>query len=175
MDGRGAPRLSDEMLAACGLSRDNMPALFEGCEVTGSLRPAVAQSWNMPEALVVAGGGDNAAGAVGVAWRMRARRCCRWGPPASTCRQRRLSEQAGKRRTQFRHALPGRWHLMSVMLSAASCLDWAATLTGLGTVPALIAAAEAANDDADPVWFLPYLSGERTPHNNPQAKGVFSA
>jgi sugar (pentulose or hexulose) kinase len=62
---------------------------------------------------------------------------------------------------------------MSVMLSAASCLDWAATLTGLGTVPALIAAAEAANDDADPVWFLPYLSGERTPHNNPQAKGVF--
>jgi xylulokinase len=73
----------------------------------------------------------------------------------------------------FCHALPGRWHLMSVMLSAASCLDWAATLTGLGTVPALIAAAEAANDDADPVWFLPYLSGERTPHNNPQAKGVF--
>ncbi|STW66708.1 Xylulose kinase [Klebsiella michiganensis] len=57
---------SDEMLAACGLSRDNMPALFEGCEVTGSLRPAVAQSWNMPEALVVAGGSDNAAGAVGV-------------------------------------------------------------------------------------------------------------
>jgi xylulokinase len=75
---------SDEMLAACGLSRDNMPALFEGCEVTGSLRPAVAQSWNMPEALVVAGGGDNAAGRWVLAWRMRARRCCRWGPPAST-------------------------------------------------------------------------------------------
>lgn len=73
----------------------------------------------------------------------------------------------------FCHALPERWHLMSVMLSAASCLDWAATLTGLETVPALIDAAQQADDTADPIWFLPYLSGERTPHNNPQAKGVF--
>jgi xylulokinase len=62
---------------------------------------------------------------------------------------------------------------MSVMLSAASCLDWAAKLTGLGTVPALLAAAESASENADPIWFLPYLSGERTPHNNPHAKGVF--
>ena len=73
----------------------------------------------------------------------------------------------------FCHALPGRWHLMSVMLSAASCLDWAAKLTGLGSVPALISAAEQADDNAGDLWFLPYLSGERTPHNNPQAKGVF--
>lgn len=62
---------------------------------------------------------------------------------------------------------------MSVMLSAASCLDWAAKLTGLSNVPALIAAAQQADESAEPVWFLPYLSGERTPHNNPQAKGVF--
>lgn len=59
------------------------------------------------------------------------------------------------------------------MLSAASCLDWAAKLTGLSNVPALIAAAQQADESAEPVWFLPYLSGERTPHNNPQAKGVF--
>lgn len=77
---------SDEMLAACGLNRDNMPTLFEGCEVTGALRPTVAQSWNMPEALVVAGGGDNAAGAVGVGMADAGRRCCRWGPRASTLR-----------------------------------------------------------------------------------------
>ncbi len=62
---------------------------------------------------------------------------------------------------------------MSVMLSAASCLDWAAKLTGLASVPALIDAAQQADEHAEPVWFLPYLSGERTPHNNPQAKGVF--
>lgn len=73
----------------------------------------------------------------------------------------------------FCHALPGRWHLMSVMLSAASCLDWAAKLTGLASVPALIAAAQTADESAGPVWFLPHSSGERTPHNNPQAKGVF--
>jgi xylulokinase len=73
----------------------------------------------------------------------------------------------------FCHALPGRWHLMSVMLSAASCLDWAAKLTGMENVPALISAAQSADENAGPVWFLPYLSGERTPHNNPQAKGVF--
>lgn len=62
---------------------------------------------------------------------------------------------------------------MSVMLSAASCLDWAAKLTGQENVPALIAAAQQADEHADSIWFLPYLSGERTPHNNPQAKGVF--
>jgi len=73
----------------------------------------------------------------------------------------------------FCHALPGKWHLMSVMLSAASCLDWAAKLTGLESVPALLDAAQQADENADTVWFLPYLSGERTPHNNPQAKGVF--
>jgi xylulokinase len=62
---------------------------------------------------------------------------------------------------------------MSVMLSAASCLDWAAKLTGMADVPALIAAAQQADENAGTVWFLPYLSGERTPHNNPEAKGVF--
>ena len=62
---------------------------------------------------------------------------------------------------------------MSVMLSAASCLDWAAKLTGQPSVQALIAAAEQADESAGDIWFLPYLSGERTPHNNPEAKGVF--
>lgn len=62
---------------------------------------------------------------------------------------------------------------MSVMLSAASCLDWAVKLTGMSDVPALISAAQQADESAGAVWFLPYLSGERTPHNNPEAKGVF--
>ncbi len=60
----------------------------------------------------------------------------------------------------FCHALPGRWHLMSVMLSAASCLDWAAKLTGLASVPALIAAAQTADESAGPV--VPALSVWRT-------------
>lgn len=165
---------SDEMLAACGLSRDNMPSLFEGCEVTGQLRAEVAQAWNMPRALVVAGGGDNAAGAVGVGMADAGQAMLSLGTSGVyfAVSDGFLSKPESAVHS-FCHALPGRWHLMSVMLSAASCLDWAAKLTGLGSVPALLVAAQAADENADPVWFLPYLSGERTPHNNPQAKGVF--
>lgn len=165
---------SDEMLASCGLSRDNMPALFEGCEITGALRPEVAQTWQMPAVPVVAGGGDNAAGAVGVGMADAGQAMLSLGTSGVyfAVSEGFLSKPESAVHS-FCHALPGRWHLMSVMLSAASCLDWAATLTGLGDVPALLAAAQKADNNADPVWFLPYLSGERTPHNNPNAKGVF--
>ncbi len=165
---------SDEMLAACDLSRDAMPALFEGSDVTGQLRPEVAQAWNMPQALVVGGGGDNAAGAVGVGMADAGQAMLSLGTSGVyfAVSEGFLSKPESAVHS-FCHALPGRWHLMSVMLSAASCLDWAAKLTGLASVPALIAAAQSADESAGPVWFLPYLSGERTPHNNPQAKGVF--
>lgn len=165
---------SDEMLQACGLSRDNMPALFEGCEITGSLLPAVARAWDIPVIPVVAGGGDNAAGAVGVGMADAEQAMLSLGTSGVyfAVSDGFLSKPESAVHS-FCHALPGRWHLMSVMLSAASCLDWAAKLTGLGDVPALLAAAQTADPNADPVWFLPYLSGERTPHNNPNAKGVF--
>ena len=165
---------SDEMLAACHLSRDNMPALYEGCDITGHLLPAVASAWNMPAVPVVAGGGDNAAGAVGVGMADAGQAMLSLGTSGVyfAVSEGFLSKPESAVHS-FCHALPGRWHLMSVMLSAASCLDWAARLTGLTTVPALISAAESADNQADPIWFLPYLSGERTPHNNPQAKGVF--
>ena len=151
-----------------------MPALFEGSDVTGQLRPEVAQAWNMPPALVVGGGGDNAAGAVGVGMADAGQAMLSLGTSGVyfAVSEGFLSKPESAVHS-FCHALPGRWHLMSVMLSAASCLDWAAKLTGLASVPALIAAAQTADESAGPVWFLPYLSGERTPHNNPQAKGVF--
>ncbi|WP_312626818.1 xylulokinase [Scandinavium sp.] len=165
---------SDEMLQACGLTRDNMPALFEGCDITGALLPSVAQAWNMPAVPVVAGGGDNAAGAVGVGMVDAGQAMLSLGTSGVyfAVSNGFLSKPESAVHS-FCHALPGRWHLMSVMLSAASCLDWAAKLTGIGDVPALLAAAQTADKNADPVWFLPYLSGERTPHNNPNAKGVF--
>jgi len=165
---------SDDMLAACQLTRDNMPALFEGCDITGELLASVARSWNMPVVPVVAGGGDNAAGAVGVGMADAGQAMLSLGTSGVyfAVSEGFLSKPESAVHS-FCHALPGRWHLMSVMLSAASCLDWAAKLTGLATVPALITAAQSADESAGPVWFLPYLSGERTPHNNPQAKGVF--
>ncbi len=165
---------SDEMLAACTLTRAQMPALFEGSEITGTLLPAVADAWNMPAVSVVAGGGDNAAGAVGVGMADAGQAMLSLGTSGVyfAVSNGFLSKPESAVHS-FCHALPGRWHLMSVMLSAASCLDWAAKLTGLNSVPALIAAAQEADEKAGAVWFLPYLSGERTPHNNPQAKGVF--
>lgn len=165
---------SDVMLNACGLTRDHMPALFEGSEITGRLLTDVAMAWDMPAVSVVAGGGDNAAGAVGVGMVNADQAMLSLGTSGVyfAVSEGFLSKPESAVHS-FCHALPERWHLMSVMLSAASCLDWAANLTGLVTVPALIDAAQQANVAADPVWFLPYLSGERTPHNNPQAKGVF--
>ncbi len=165
---------SDVMLEACGLTREHMPALYEGSEITGTLLPAVAQSWGMSEVPVVAGGGDNAAGAVGVGMMNAGQAMLSLGTSGVyfAVSDGFLSKPESAVHS-FCHALPERWHLMSVMLSAASCLDWAVKLTGLANVPALISAAQQADDNAGPVWFLPYLSGERTPHNNPQAKGVF--
>lgn len=165
---------SDVMLAACQLTRAHMPALYEGSAITGTLLPGVAQSWGMSEVAVVAGGGDNAAGAVGVGMMNAGQAMLSLGTSGVyfAVSDGFLSKPESAVHS-FCHALPERWHLMSVMLSAASCLDWAAKLTGLASVPALIAAAQEADEHAEPVWFLPYLSGERTPHNNPQAKGVF--
>lgn len=165
---------SDVMLDACGLTRDQMPRLFEGNAVTGSLSKESAARWGMPSVPLVAGGGDNAAGAVGVGMTEPGQGMLSLGTSGvyfvvsdgyMSNPQRAVHS--------FCHALPQRWHLMSVILSAAACLDWAAALTGCADVPQLLAEAERASENAAPLWFLPYLSGERTPHNNPQATGVF--
>jgi xylulokinase len=74
----------------------------------------------------------------------------------------------------FCHALPDTWHVMSVMLNAASCLDFTARLTGQPDVAALLADAEHRGFQPDGPCFLPYLSGERTPHNDVHARGVFA-
>ena len=73
----------------------------------------------------------------------------------------------------FCHSLPGTWHQMSVILSAASCLSWIAATTGAADEAALIGEIEAADRLDSKLLFLPYLSGERTPHNDPEATGVF--
>jgi len=165
---------SDAMLAACDLTRDQMPSLFEGNAITGSLSREVAERWGMQPVPLVAGGGDNAAGAVGVGMTEPGQGMLSLGTSGVyfVVSDGYLSnpQQAVH---SFCHALPQRWHLMSVILSAATCLDWAAELTGCGDVPQLLAEAERADQSAPPLWFLPYLSGERTPHNNPQATGVF--
>ncbi|WP_042861614.1 xylulokinase [Dickeya sp. NCPPB 3274] len=167
---------NDALLAACGLNRDQMPALFEGNQITGQLRADIAARWGMPPVPVVAGGGDNAAGAIGVGLYQAGQAMLSLGTSGVYFAVSNGFLSNPQRAVHsFCHALPNSWHLMSVMLSAASCLDWAARLTHADSVAALLAEAEQASADetATPVWFLPYLSGERTPHNNPQAKGAF--
>ncbi|MBU9827707.1 xylulokinase [Rahnella perminowiae] len=164
---------SDALLTATGLTREQMPALFEGNQITGHLLPEIASRWNMDSVPVIAGGGDNAAGAVGVGLYKTGQAMLSLGTSGVyfAVSDGFLSnpQQAVH---SFCHALPDTWHLMSVILSAASCLDWAANLTGSASVGELINLAEKAPGANAPVWFLPYLSGERTPHNNPNAKGV---
>ncbi|RPD97606.1 xylulokinase [Candidatus Pantoea deserta] len=165
---------SDVMLAACGLTREQMPQLFEGNAVTGTLSRDIAQRWGLSPVPLVAGGGDNAAGAVGVGMTEPGQGMLSLGTSGVyfVVSDGYLSNPQ-RAVHSFCHALPQRWHLMSVILSAAACLDWAAELTGCADVPQLLAEAERADESATPLWFLPYLSGERTPHNNPQATGAF--
>lgn len=164
---------SDTMLAATGLDRSHMPRLYEGNAMTGTLRAELAEAWGMARVPVAAGGGDNAAGAVGVGVVRNGDAFLSLGTSGV------LFVASDGYRTNpargvhaFCHALPDRWHQMSVILSAASCVDWAARLCGAADAAALFAMAEARGLPATSEIFLPYLSGERTPHNDPHAKGV---
>lgn len=165
---------SDELLGACDLSRDAMPELFEGTQPTGILREEVALAWGVPRVPVAAGAGDQAAGAVGMGVVRPGEASLALGTSGvlfvASDRFRPFPERAVH---AFCHALPGRWHQMSVILSAASCLTWVARLTGAPSERALLDEIEEADQPSKRILFLPYLSGERTPHNDPDATGVF--
>ena len=164
----------DPLLNACGLAREHMPKLYEGTEATGELLQSIAESWGMAQVSIFGGGGDNAAGAAAVGVIKPGETLMSLGTSGvifTATDQYRSDPASGVH--SFCHALPDRWHLMSVMLSAASCLDWACTLTGTASVAKFIELAEATKDKQVSEIFLPYLSGERTPHNNPHAQGVF--
>lgn len=164
---------SDTMLEATGLDRSHMPKLFEGNAFTGELRAELAEAWGMSRVPVAAGGGDNAAGAVGVGVVRPGDAFLSLGTSGVLfLANGGYSPNPAGGVHSFCHALPGRWHQMSVILSAASCVDWAARLTGSGDAGAIFTAIEARNAPASTEVFLPYLSGERTPHNDPDAKGV---
>ena len=164
----------DQLLEATGLTRKNMPRLFEGNQVSGHLSATVAEQWGMGSVPIVAGAGDNAAGAVGVGIINPGQAMLSLGTSgvyfAVTNGFTPNSESALH---SFCHALPSTWHSMSVILSAASCLNWVADLTGAVDVPSLLKEVESSASASSEVIFLPYLSGERTPHNNANAKGVF--
>jgi len=164
----------EQLLEATGLTRQNMPRLFEGNQVTGHLSAAIAEQWGMGNVPVVAGAGDNAAGAVGVGIINPGQAMLSLGTSGVYFAVTNgFTPNPESALHSFCHALPSTWHSMSVILSAASCLDWVADLTGTLDVPSLLKEVESSADASSEVIFLPYLSGERTPHNNANAKGVF--
>ena len=169
-----ARRWSGTMLAACGLDERAMPTLHEGPEPTGQLRADVARDWGCEPVPVVAGGGDQAAGAVGAGVVVPGRALISLGTSGvyfvAGDRFRPNPERAVH---AFCHALPGAWHQMSVLLAAASCLSWITRATGARDEAALLEEIAAEAKPSERLLFLPYLSGERTPHNDPDATGVF--
>ncbi|WP_040484954.1 xylulokinase [Lutibaculum baratangense] len=163
---------SEELLAATGLSRSHMPRLVEGSEVSGTLRPQLAARWGMSERTVVAGGGgDNAASACGVGVVTAGQAFLSLGTSgvlfAANDRFRPNPQSAVH---AFCHALPQTWHQMGVILSAGGAMQWLSR-TLEEDAGALAAAVDASRTEG-PI-FLPYLAGERTPHNDAKIRGSF--
>ena len=167
-------RWSDDLLALTGLTQNHMPELFEGSEATAKLSQSVADDWGMARVPIAAGGGDNAAGAVGAGVVNPGEGFISLGTSGVVF----LSDNQYRPNTDggvhtFCHALPGLWHQMSVILSAASAVDFVARTAGFKTESALYDATADAASVGTGAIFLPYLSGERTPHNDPHATGAF--
>jgi xylulokinase len=170
----GARRYSQELIAACDLAETAMPALFEGPEITGRLRAVVAEAWGCARVQVVAGAGDQAAGAIGAGVVVPGRALLSLGTSGVYFAAGDAFRPNPERAVHaFCHALPGAWHQMSVLLSAASCVGWVARVTGARDAAALLAEIAANDRPSERLLFLPYLSGDRTPHNDPHATGVF--
>jgi xylulokinase len=168
---------SDDLLAACHLSRAQMPRLVESNEPSGWLRPELAKAWGLaPEVVIAGGAGDNAASAIGIGATQPGEGFISLGTSGvlfvvNECYRPNPASAVHA----FCHALPQRWHQMSVMLSAASCLKWFVQFSGAADEAALLAevAALPVGQLQDAPLFLPYLAGERTPHNDPFAQGAF--
>jgi xylulokinase len=167
---------SQDLLAELGMNPGWFPPTFEGPEVTGSLTPEAAEVTGLRAGTpVVAGGGDQSANGVGVGVVEAGSMALSLGTSGVifAATDRPIHEPNGRVHA-FCHAVPGRWHLMSVMLSAAGSLRWfrdsLAPGEDFGELAASAGAVEAA---ADGLFFLPYLSGERSPYADPLARGAF--
>ncbi|ACP26692.1 xylulokinase [Sinorhizobium fredii NGR234] len=171
----GKRKWSESLLAATHLEERQMPDLVEGTESAGTLRPELASRWGMGPGVVVAGGaGDNAASACGMGTVGEGQAFVSLGTSgvlfAANASYLPNPESAVH---AFCHALPNTWHQMGVILSATDALNWHSGVTGRS-------AAELTGELGDtlkapgPVTFLPYLSGERTPHNDAAIRGAFA-
>ena len=169
-------RWSRDAVAASGLRLDQMPRLNEGTEVSGNVRPELCAEFGWAPGVIVAGGaGDAAAAAIGLgaieegdAFVSLGTSCQLFVTTASYRPRPETLVHA------FAHAVPGRWFQMAAMLNGASCLAWIASVLGReDDIDRLLREVAAARPGPIDVIFLPYLAGERTPHDDASARGVF--
>lgn len=171
----GARDWSEELLAAGHMRREQMPRLVEGCEKAGELRGDLAAKWGLNGVVAVAGGaGDNAAAACGIGALNEGQGFVSLGTSGVLLAARDGYYPAPETALHtFCHAVPGRWYQMGVMLSATDSLNWLARITGKR--PAELTAPLGTQLQAPGrERFLPYLSGERTPHNDAVIRGSFT-
>lgn len=164
---------SEEMLGICGITKEQLPKLYESWEVVGTLKKEIAEELGLPESVkVIAGAGDNAAAAVGTATVGEGGCNISLGTSGTLfISSKKFGVDENNALHSFAHA-DGNYHLMGCMLSAASCNKWwmdeilktkayqeeQAGITKLGE---------------NRVFYLPYLMGERSPHNDPDARAAF--
>ena len=164
---------SERALDAFGLARAMLPAVAEGPEATGRLRPGLAAEWGFDAApLVIAGAGDGAAGALGLGLAREGEGFVSLGTSAQiSVAQGAYRPAPGSGLQVLAHGLPGLWYRAAALQSGAGALAWAARLTGR-SLAELLAEAAALDPAGEAPVFLPYLAGERTPHEDPDARGV---
>ncbi len=165
---------SEKMLELCGVEKSWLPALFESYQPTGTVKPALtAQLGLEPNCVVAAGAGDNAAAAVGTGTVGEGRCNVSLGTSGTVfISSRSFRVDSRNALHAFDHA-DGQYHLMGCMLSAASCNQWwMDSIIGTKDYAAEQAGMEERLGE-NSTFFLPYLMGERSPHNDPKARGMF--
>ena len=164
---------SKEMLDICGIREEQLPKLYESYEVVGNLKPEIAEELGLSaDVKVIAGAGDNAAAAVGTGTVGDGMCNISLGTSGTIfISSRSFCVDSNNALHAFAHA-DGKYHLMGCMLSAASCNKW--------WMDEIIRTKEYTKEQENitklgknNVFFLPYLMGERSPHNNPDARGTF--
>ena len=164
---------SDALLAETDLDRSQMPTLIEGCEISGVLKKTHASKWGLPHGVIIAGGGgDNAASAIGVGVVKAGDAFVSLGTSGVLfAASDEYQPDAASAVHTFCHALPKTWHQMGVILAATDAMNWFGEVLNSS-------AQEMTNDlgllkAPSKTLFLPYLGGERTPHNDAQIRASF--
>ena len=165
---------SEEMMEICGIRREQLPELYESYQVVGTLKKQEAEKLGLPESVkIIAGAGDNAAAAVGTGTVGEGRCNISIGTSGTIfISSRKFQADPFHALHSFAHA-DGYYHLMGCMLSAASCNKW--------WLEDIIGTSDFAKEQEgieklgeNQVFYLPYLMGERSPHNDPTARATFT-